>query len=102
MRITIGGDISIKDSKELFEQCKSIELFNDIIGLFKSSDRAIVNLECAVTDKDTPIKKIGPNLKGPFNTVKVLKDTGVTDCILSNNHIFDFGKAGVLDTLNQL
>ncbi len=102
MKITIGGDVSIKDCEKQFEQCKSTELFNDIIDLFKSSDRAIINLECAVTDKNTPIKKIGPNLKAPLNTVKVLKEIGVTDCVLSNNHIFDFGKAGALDTLSQL
>ena len=102
MRITIGGDISIKDCEKQFNECKSKELFNDVIDVFKSSDRVIVNLECAITDKDTPIKKIGPNLKAPFNTAYVLKDIGVTHCALSNNHIFDFGKAGIKDTLEAL
>ena len=102
MKIIIGGDVSIKDSKNLFEEGKSRELFNDILNVFESADRTIVNLECAVTDKDTPIKKIGPNLKAPINTIKTLKDAGVTDCVLSNNHIFDFGKAGIEDTLAQL
>ncbi len=102
MRITIGGDVSIKDSEELFALCKGKELFGDIIDVFNSSDRVLVNLECAITEKDTPIKKLGPNLKAPLNTAKTLKDVGVTDCSLSNNHIFDFGKAGIKDTLEQL
>ncbi len=67
-----------------------------------SRDRNIVNLECAVTDKDTPIKKFGPNLKAPFGTIETLKEAGVTDCALSNNHIFDFGKAGLQDTVSEL
>lgn len=103
MRITVGGDVSIKeDCEELFAQGKWQELFNDVADVFKASDRVLVNLECAVTDKDTPIKKIGPNLKAPLSTVKTLKEAGVTDLGLSNNHIFDFGEAGIKDTLEQL
>ena len=102
MRITIGGDVSIKDCQNLFAQGDAQTLFGDVIDVFKASDRVLINLECAVTDKDTPIKKIGPNLKAPLNTIKVLKEIGVTDCGLSNNHIFDYGKVGVLDTINQL
>ena len=102
MRITIGGDVSIKDCEKQFNDCKSKELFNDVIDAFKGSDRVIINLECAITDKNTPIKKIGPNLKAPLNTALVLKDIGVTDCALSNNHIFDYGRAGIEDTLDAL
>lgn len=103
MKLIIGGDISVKeDCWNLFDTCQHNKLFNDVIGEFEKSDRVIVNLECAVTDKNTPIKKIGPNLKAPINTVKTLKNAGVTDCILSNNHIFDFGKLGVKDTINEL
>lgn len=103
MRITITGDVSIKqDCEQLFYEAKSQELFRDVIDVFKASDRVLVNLECAVTEKDTPIAKIGPNLKAPLNTAKVLKEVGVTDCGLSNNHIFDYGKPGIIDTLEQL
>ena len=103
MRIIIGGDVSIKeDCEELFAQCKGQELFGNVTDVFKGADRVLVNLECAVTDKDTPIKKIGPNLKAPLNTIKTLKEVGVTDCGLSNNHVFDYGKAGALDTVEQL
>ena len=103
MKIIICGDVSVKDDcKALFDTCQGKTLFNDVIDIFKQSDRVMVNLECAVTDKDTPIKKIGPNLKAPLNTVKTLKDVGVTDCCLSNNHIFDYGKEGIADTLSEL
>ena len=103
MKLIIGGDISVKeDCWELFDTCQHNKLFNDVLNEFEKADRVIVNLECAVTDKNTPIKKIGPNLKAPINTVKTLKNAGVTDCILSNNHIFDFGKLGVEDTINEL
>ncbi len=102
MKIVIGGDVSIKDCYEQFASCRGEDLFNDVIDVFRDADRVLVNLECAVTECDTPIKKIGPNLKAPLNTIQTLKSVGVTDCGLSNNHIFDFGKQGIADTLDQL
>ncbi len=103
MRISIGGDISVKDAcKDLFATGKAEELFGNVIDIFKTCDRNIVNLECAVTDKDTPIKKFGPNLNAPFGTVETLKKAGVTDCAISNNHIFDFGIPGLMDTISEL
>ena len=103
MKIIIGGDVSVKqDCWELFDKSDHNTLFNDVLTEFETADRVIINLECAVTDKNTPIKKIGPNLNAPLNTVKTLKNAGVTDCVLSNNHIFDFGIEGVNDTIEQL
>ncbi|MBQ4509450.1 MAG: CapA family protein [Clostridia bacterium] len=103
MKIIIGGDVSVKqDCCQLFESADHKSLFNDVLTEFEEADRVIINLECAVTDKNTPIKKIGPNLNAPINTVKALKNAGVTDCVLANNHIFDFGVSGVKDTIEQL
>ncbi len=103
MRIVIGGDVSIHDAEEAFARKKTNELFNEgLRNLFRSVDEVVVNLECAITDKDTPIKKFGPNLRAPLGTGEVLKEAGVTLCALSNNHIFDFGKAGTKDTFAEL
>ncbi len=105
MKIVIGGDISIKHEQAM-EACAKKQanaLFaQNVQDLFKSADEVIVNLECAITDKETPIKKYGPNLRAPFGTGDVLKEVGVTLCALSNNHIFDFGKAGTKDTFEEL
>ncbi len=105
MKIVIGGDISIKseDAKAAFGAKQTGKVFDKgMRDLFRSADEVIVNLECVVTDKDTPIKKFGPNLNAPFGTGDVLKEAGVTLCALSNNHIFDFGKAGMKDTFAEL
>ena len=103
MRLIIGGDVAVmQDCRDLFAQKKSEALFGDVIPLLKSADRVIVNLECAITEGDTTITKIGPNLKAPLATADVLREVGVTDCALANNHIFDFGIPGSEDTLAQL
>ncbi len=106
MKLIFCGDISIgasaEETRKLFAEQNAEALFQDVCGEFKKADRVIVNLECAVTDKDTPIKKLGPNLNAPFGTVETLKKAGVTDCALSNNHIFDFGKPGLYDTIAEI
>ncbi len=103
MKIVIGGDVSIHDAEEVFAKKQTDKIFNEgLRDLFHSADEVIVNLECAITDKNTPIKKFGPNLCAPIGTGQVLNEAGVTVCALSNNHIFDFGKAGVKDTLAEL
>ena len=102
MKLIIGGDVSVMaDTKNYFRDKRADKLFNDVLDVFKGK-RVLVNLECAVSDADTPIKKCGPNIKSPINTVETLKIAGVTDVGLSNNHIFDFGKKGLKDTIDLL
>ena len=103
MRIAIGGDVSVKaECEELFAKGNGKALFGNVCDAFASCDESIVNLETAITDKDTPIKKIGPNLRAPLNTAMALRDAGITALVLSNNHIFDYGKAGMKDTLAEI
>ena len=103
MKLVICGDMSVTDeSRELFDTADSEKAFNDAVGIFQSADRCIVNLECALTESDKEIKKFGPCLKGPASTAETLKKAGVTECALSNNHIFDFGKKGLSDTIYVL
>ena len=103
MKLAIAGDVSVTESNEKYFAEQNVKiLFNDVPSVWKDCDRVIVNLETAITDKNTPIKKFGPNLKAPFGTVETLKEAGVTDLTLSNNHIFDFGKAGLKDTVSEI
>lgn len=102
MKVLIGGDISVNDSAELFARQNEKALFNDLIPAFQSADRVVVNVECAITNAKQGIEKIGPCLKAPIGTAETLKKAGITDCMLSNNHIFDFGSKGALDTIAEL
>lgn len=103
MKTLIVGDIcSTSASVENFAKGKTEALFGDTVSLFKGSDFTFVNLECAITESDGAIAKFGPNLKAPIKTAEVLRDLGVTVAGLSNNHVFDFGKKGALDTIDAL
>ena len=103
MKTLLLGDVSPTNiTAPLFVKKDITTLFGDSISLFKNNDINFVNLECALTDYDKSIKKLGPPLKAPRQTAEVLRFIGVNYCGLSNNHIFDFGIQGIKDTMESL
>ena len=77
-------------------------VWGDIDKIVKQYDRFIVNLECALTKNEAGIMKFGPCIKADPLCAESLKDFGVTDVMLANNHVFDFGKKGLQDTIDSL
>lgn len=103
MKLFFAGDISpTVDSEQTLLSGDLNAAFGTIPTLVKGADRFIVNLECALTRQDTPIRKMGPNLRADPDCAKVLAELGVTDVGLSNNHVYDYGHAGFVDTLAAL
>jgi len=103
VKLLICGDIvPTAESAESFRVGDILSLFSDVLPVFGSADRVLVNLECALTDAETRIPKFGPNLKGPVESAATLRAAGVTDCGLCNNHTFDFGFAGLEDTVRNV
>lgn len=64
-------------------------------------DIAMVNLECPVTLRGKKVRK-------PFNFrmhprfIAVLKEAGIDIVNIANNHIFDYGRVGLFDTIAYL
>lgn len=104
MKMLIGADLvsATAEVNTLFANGDVKTLFNDVAEVAKTANRFIVNLECALTTTEQKIKKYGPCLKADPKTADTLKTLGVTDVVLSNNHVFDFGVHGLTDTLDNL
>jgi len=103
MKLLFCGDLCVTDDTySSFYNGNEKKAFGDLLPVFEAADRVIVNLECAITEEEKGIRKIGPCLKAPLKTAAALKKAGVTECTLSNNHIFDFGKKGLDDTVAEL
>lgn len=103
MKLVICGDlVATPMSLKAFEEVDLEAAFSDTLSIWKDADRVLVNLECAMTASENAIPKFGPNLKSPVSTADLLKKAGFTDCMLSNNHSFDFGKEGMADTFAAL
>ena len=98
MKITIGGDFCITPeylSNNLFAP--------QISELFKNSDFNIVNLECPVTEAITSNKivKTGPHLRTDEMIFQHLKQLHIDAVTLANNHMLDYGEAGLLETIKN-
>ena len=103
MKILIGSDVvPTEQTEQLFIDGDIQTLFGNVREFVESADRTIINLECALTSSKNEIKKFGPCLKANPKCADALKELGVTDVMLSNNHVFDFGIEGLKDTISNL
>ncbi len=67
----------------------------------ESADYSIVNLECPVAGEDAKgIQKNGPLLKCSSKTLEAIKFAGFQGVTLANNHIFDYGRKGLMQTIS--
>jgi poly-gamma-glutamate capsule biosynthesis protein CapA/YwtB (metallophosphatase superfamily) len=64
-------------------------------------DRRIVNLETAVTTRDDWLPK-GINYRMHPDNLGCLTAAGIDCCVLANNHVLDWGRAGLVETLAGL
>lgn len=104
MKILVGADIRITENNtEMFVKGDAKGLVGEkLLNILKSADYRIFNLEGALTEREEPIKKCGPNLKMDPKGVVGMKALGVDLLSAANNHILDEGKNGFIDTLKYL
>lgn len=72
--------------------------FGPIAGLLRSADVTVVNLETAVTDEGKPQPKYYHFRTRP-TAFTALRDAGVDIANMANNHVLDYGRVGLSDTL---
>lgn len=102
--ILIAGDLfPTSINNDLFASGKVNELFgSDMVELFNSCSYRIANLEGPLSEHGIPIRKSGPNLIAPTNTITAIKKMEF-DCLsIANNHIGDYGFEGLKQTLETL
>jgi poly-gamma-glutamate capsule biosynthesis protein CapA/YwtB (metallophosphatase superfamily) len=72
--------------------------FGPITGVLRSADFAAVNLETAITSGGTPQPKTY-HFRAPAAAFTALRDAGIDLVTMANNHVLDYGPAGLADTL---
>ena len=103
MKIFIGAESSHGYYFDLFTAGDAVALVGEKIKkIMDEVDYRIFNLELALTDKETPIKKAGPNIGAPTSTINAFKALGVDLLSISNNHVLDHGYEGFVSTIKTL
>jgi poly-gamma-glutamate synthesis protein (capsule biosynthesis protein) len=103
MNILIAGDFCPQSRvKELLDESRYGEVLGKVRKITERADFSILNFECPVTiDGELPIEKKGPNLQCSEKGVEAVKWAGFQGVTLANNHLLDFGTAGVRNTLDS-
>jgi hypothetical protein len=103
LRILIGGDIAPTPSTiDLLIRGTAVEMAPDHADLISSADLMIANLEAPVCGPAAKSAKCGPALRIPPASLAGLKALGVGALGLANNHIMDYGVAGLKQTIEAL
>jgi poly-gamma-glutamate synthesis protein (capsule biosynthesis protein) len=82
--------------------------FLEVVDLLRATDVTLANLECAVPDPDDPPAFVaggGASATHMIGTPAMLEDlkfVGVDGVCAANNHVSDFGDAGILSTVRHL
>ena len=101
--LLIGADVApTPASRELFAENGTRLLDDALRRIWLSADLRAVNLECPLTNADTPIAKCGMHLSAPTDCVNGLAALSLDAAGLANNHIFDHGAAGLRATVAAL
>ncbi|HHV28087.1 CapA family protein [Acetivibrio mesophilus] len=75
--------------------------YDNIKRILKDSDITIGNLECAISSRGTPaLKKESLLFRAAPENAAALKEAGFDVLNLANNHTMDFGREGLMDTVD--
>ena len=108
--VTFGfvGDFLLDDEyaimANLLRRGATIEngISEPLLAQMRDVDILVANNEFPFTDRGTPTEDKTFTFRADTNTVSYLEDMGVDVAVLANNHIYDFGEVGLLDTLDTL
>jgi poly-gamma-glutamate capsule biosynthesis protein CapA/YwtB (metallophosphatase superfamily) len=72
--------------------------FGPITSVLRAADFTAVNLETAIASGGTPQPKTY-HFRAPAAAFTALRDAGIDLVTMANNHVLDYGQAGLADTL---
>ena len=90
--ILIVGDIVNTKNKESF-------IDSDLQKLIKNQDYCVCNFEAPVENSGLKYPKAGPSVFQNKETIEILRESGFDLLLLANNHMYDYGETGLLDTI---
>ena len=97
INVIFSGDFApCRGYESIVLDCNT-RVYGDALPIIENADLSFVNLECPLTVHDKAINKSGPALKASPECAKALKPFSVVG--LANNHILDYGKKGLEDTI---
>lgn len=105
--LSFVGDISLADNFDIMPYYDSRGkgvygiLSTEVVDRMKSSDIMIANNEFAITNSNNRINKLY-NFKARPERLNIYEEMGIDLVSTANNHIYDYGEEGLLDSIKYL
>ncbi len=102
IKLLFGGDILLDRGVKIeIEKNGFISLFDSVQTIFNEQDFVLANLECPLTDENSPIPKRF-SFRVPTLYADSLKKVGFSHLFLANNHTNDHHRKGLSSTYTSL
>jgi hypothetical protein len=98
LSVLFAGDFAPCRGFEKIVLQKMKNTLGDVLPIVKNADLSFINLECPLTKSEKPIYKDGPALKADPVCAEAIQNFSVVG--LANNHILDYGRKGIEDTIS--
>ena len=103
---TLGSDARVRDQKSSFDayigQYGYEYPFEKVRQYFEQDDLTVINLEGTFYDIEANKADKTYTFRGPTDYVNILTASSIEACSIGNNHILDYGKAGMESTIETL
>lgn len=101
--VVVCGDWAPRHEQQRAIVDDPVAFYGGLFPIIRSADLSIVNVECVLSDDDlTPIVKDGIHIRLPSTTVSALSSVPFHLGCLANNHTYDFGLEGLIQTKELL
>ena len=100
--LAVGDIMMARKVETLMSQYGLDYPLSEVKGRLRQSDLTFGNLECAVSDKGTPLPGKGIWLRAKPEVMTELKDSGFDVLSIANNHSLDYGEEAFVDTLDWI
>lgn len=108
--VTLGfiGDILFDDEYSVMSSLKlrggdlSASMSEDTLSRMNNVDVMVVNNEFPYTERGSRLPNKQFNFHADYDTAFYLNDMGADVAIIANNHVYDYGEEGLLDTIDTL
>lgn len=102
------GDILLDDEYAIMATLRNrgggIEngILGELLEQMQDADILVVNNEFPYTNRGIPTEGKTYTFRADTDAVSYLKEMGADVAVIANNHVYDFGEQGLLDTLDTL
>lgn len=106
--VCFAGDISLAEDAVTTASLEASEngiygcISKELIDIMQSADIMCLNNEFAYSTRGSAMEGKAYTFRANPSRVEVLKELGVDVVSLANNHVYDYGKDAMLDTLDTL